>query len=370
MTKIKGYLRFIFLSALLLALAPGLVRAADGQTADDIAHFLAGLPPSANSPLMSLTNDAAWKKHAEIFNADWKSLENKQLEKVRAWSAANLKQSQPVLYYMFSGPDYLYANAFFPNAKTIIMAGLELTGPIPDVKDITSHSVDSEMTAIRAALGNLLKHSYFITSQMGSQLSRPRLSGTLPIMYVFLARSGKTIRDVSLVGLDKDGKLHPLDEAGFVPVTKGAKIVFAGSDGEERTLYYFRTDLSDKGVPNSGFLKFCESFGQGDAFVKSASYLLHNPGFSEVRNFLLKNSVALVQDDTGIPLKFLSDNEWQLQPFGAYLAPIREFAHAQQPKLVELFKKKSQGPLGFTVGYHWGKPSNLLLAVKAAPKAQ
>ena len=57
---------------------------------------------------------------------------------------------------------------------------------------------------------------------------------------------------------------------------KGAKIVFAGSDGEERTLYYFRTDLSNKGVPNSGFLKFCESFGQGDAFVKSASYLLHN----------------------------------------------------------------------------------------------
>jgi hypothetical protein len=370
MTSISGFLRSIFLFAFLLALAPGLARAADGQAADDIAHFLAGLPPSANSPLMSLTNDAAWKKHAELFNADWKSLENKQLEKVRAWSAANLKQSQPVLYYMFSGPDYLYANAFFPNAKTIIMAGLELPGPIPQLSEINSRSVAGQVTAVRTALGNLLKHSYFITSQMGSQLSRPKLSGTLPIIYVFLARSEKTIHDVSLVGLDKEGKLHPLDEAGFVPVTKGAKIVFAGSDGEERTLYYFRTDLSNKGVPNSGFLKFCETFGQGDAFVKSASYLLHNPGFSEVREFLLKNTVSLVQDDTGIPLKFLSDDDWQLHPFGTYLAPIREFAHAQQPKLVELFKKRSQGPLNFTVGYHWGKPSNLLLAVKATPKTQ
>ncbi len=370
MTKMNVFLRSFFLCAALLAFAPGLARAADGQASDDIAHFLAGLQPSANSPLASLTSDAAWKKHAEVFASDWKSLEDRQLDKVHAWSSANIKQAQPVLYYMFSGPDYLYANAFFPNAKTIIMAGLEQTGAIPELSDITSRTMASEVNGIRAALGNLLKHSYFITSQMGSQLSRPKLSGTLPIMYVFLARSGMTIHDVSLVGLDKDGKLHPLDEDGFVPASKGAKVVFAGSDGEERTLYYFRTDLSNKGVPNGGFLKFCETFGQGDAFVKSASYLLHNPGFSDVRDFLLKNTVSLVQDDTGVPLKYLNDSEWQLHPFGTYLAPIREFAHAQQPKLVELFKKRSEGPLNFTVGYHWGKPSNLLLAVKATPKTQ
>ncbi len=359
MTRVNAILRSFFLCALLAVLAPGLTRAADGQAADDIAHFLAGLPPSANSPLSGLTNDAAWKKHAEIFNADWKSLEDRQLTKVQAWSAANMKQSQPVLYYMFSGPDYLYANAFFPNAKTIIMSGLELPGSIPELSDITSRTAGDELAGIRAALGNLLKHSYFITSQMGSQLSHNRLSGTLPIMYVFLARSGKTIHEVSLVALDKDGKLHAQGETGFQPATKGAKIVFSGSDGEERTLYYFRTDLSNKGVPNSGFLKFCESFGTGDAFVKSASYLLHNQGFSEVRDFLLRNTVSLVQDDTGIPLKYLDANEWQLHPYGTYLAPIREFYYAQQPKLVELFKKNSEGPLNFTVGYHWGKPSNL-----------
>ena len=369
MSKVNVFFRSAILGALLL-FAPGLARAADGQAATDIARFLAGLPPSANSPLSNLTNEPAWKKYAETFNADWKALETRQLEKVRAWSAANLKQSQGVLYYFFSGPDFLYANAFFPNAKTIIMAGLELTGPIPQLSDISAGSFEREVGAVRAALGNLLKHSYFITKEMGSQLSQPKLSGTLPILYVFLARSGKTIHDVSLVGLDKDGKLHPLDEPGFVPASKGAKIVFSGADGEQRTLYYFRTDLSNKGVPASGFLKFTEGFGQGDSFVKSASYLLHNPGFSEVRDFLLKNTVALVQDDTGIPLRYLEENEWDLHPFGTYLAPIREFSHAQQPKLVELFKKKSPGPLSFTVGYRWGKPSNLLLAVRANPKTQ
>jgi hypothetical protein len=366
MTEFHSLLRFL-LCAFLLVTAPSMLRAADGQASDDIAHFLAGMPPSQSSPLAGLTNDASWKKHAGVFNADWKSLEERQLEKVRAWSAANIKQSQATLFYMFSGPDYLYANAFFPRAKTIIMSGLEHSGAVPELSDFSARTAGAELGGIRAALGNLFKHSYFITSEMSSHLAR---RGALPILYVFLARSGKTIREVSLVALDTEGKLHAQGEAGFEPTSKGVKIVAAGADGAEQTIYYFRTDLSNKGVPNAGFLKFCEGFGQGDSFLKSASYLLHTPGFSLVREFLLKNTVSLVQDDTGIPIKYLSSTEWQLHPFGTYLAPIRQFSHAQQPKLDELFKKDSPGPLGFTVGYHWGKPSNLLLAVRTAPQVQ
>jgi hypothetical protein len=352
--------------AILVAAAAG-ARAETGQAADDIAHFIAGMPPSAESPLTAITAGAEWQRHAASFNSSWKELEDRQLSRVRAWSAANVKQSQAVLYYMFSGPDFLYANAFFPNAKTVIMSGLEPSGPIPGLSDISARSHGRELGAVRGALNNLLKHSYFITSEMGYQLHRGRMTGTLPVIYVFLARSGKTIREVSLVAVDKDGKLHPGNELGLESSARGAKIVFAGSDGEEQTLYYFRTDLSNKGVASSGFLQFCQSFGQGDAFIKSASYLLHNPGFSDVREFLLKNSAAIVQDDTGIPVKFLSDPDWQLRPFGTYLHPIRQFSGHGQPKLVELFRKARPAPLTFTVGYRWGKPSNLLLAMKNGP---
>ena len=41
--------------------------------------------------------------------------------------------------------------------------------------------------------------------------------------------------------------------------TRGVKIVFAGSDGEARTLYYFSTNLADDGVKSSKFLNFCET---------------------------------------------------------------------------------------------------------------
>ncbi|MBI4724178.1 MAG: hypothetical protein HY765_04085 [Rhodomicrobium sp.] len=342
-------------------------RAGDGQTADDIARFIAGMPPSANSPLAALTAEANWKKHAAFFDSNWKAYEDRQLSKVRAWSADNIKQPQPVLYYMFSGPDFLFANAFFPNTKTFILSGLEPSGTIPQLSDISSRALPSQLGGIRAALGNLLKHGYFITSEMGSQLSRSKLHGTLPVIYLFLARSGKTIHDVSLVALDKDGKVHPQDEPGLESSAKGVKIVFAGSDGAEQTLYYFKTDLSNKGVADSGFLQFCQSFGAGNSFVKAASYLLHNSGFSSVRDFLMKNSVALLQDDTGIPVNYLSTAEWQLHPFGTYLRPIAQFRRNNQPKLMELYRKNRPAPLNFAVTYHWGKPSNLLLALKNAP---
>lgn len=367
MTTVNSLAKHLALAFTLLLLAVNGACASDGKTANDIAHFIAGMPPAADSPLAPLTSNAGWKSHEAFFKKRWKEFEDKNLSKVRSWSSENVKQSQAVLYYMFSGPDILYADAFFPNAKTIIMSGLELSGPIPQASDITSRALNRQLGGIRASLGNLLKHGYFITSQMGSQLSRSKLYGTLPVIYLFLARSGKTIREVSLVALDTEGKVHPRDEKGLKTYAKGAKIVYAGSDGQERTLYYFKTDLSNKGVAASGYLKFCQEFGAGDSLVKSASYLLHNPGFSEVRTFLLKNSVTILQDDTGIPVKYLSQADWELKPYGTYLRPIRQFRHANQPKLWELYRKERPSPLSFSVGYHWGRPSNLLIALKNNP---
>jgi hypothetical protein len=366
MKLVTSLARHFALAIAILACAASGVHAQNGNAANDIAQFIAGMPPSADSPLASMTGDAEWKRHEQFFKTSWKEFEDKNLSKVRAWSQENVKQPESVLYYMFSGPDILYADAFFPNATTIIMSGLEQTGPIPQATSLNSRYLSSELGGIRASLGNLLKHGYFITSEMGSQLSHARLDGTIPVIYLFLARSGKTIRDVSLIALDKEGKVHAQDEAGVPNNARGVKIVYAGSDGKERTLYYFRTDLSDKGVAATGFLQFCQGFGTGNALVKSASYLLHTPGFSTVRDFLLKNSAGLLQDDTGIPVKYLIDANWQIRPYGTYMHPIQQFWHADQPKLWEIYKKERPAPLDFSVSYHWGKPSNLLFAQKAS----
>ena len=90
--------------------------------------------------------------------------------------------------------------------------------------------------------------------------------------------------------------------------------MFAGSDGQEKTLYYFSTDLSNSGVKASGFLKFCETLAPGNSLIKSASYLLHSGNFTTVRDFLLANSATIIQDDSGIPLAYYRSEEMALLP--------------------------------------------------------
>ena len=118
--------------ALLLPLAlmtvPVAAQPASVASATDTARFLAGLPPDAGSPLTALTKDAAWQQHSRSLNADWASLEARQLGPVRAFAAKHLNAPQKTLYYMFSGPDFLYADAFFPKATTYVLVGLEPVG--------------------------------------------------------------------------------------------------------------------------------------------------------------------------------------------------------------------------------------------------
>ena len=206
-------MRFFLKVAAVLAmsvLTPAAAPAYGGEQASptDTARFLAGMHPSPQSPLAPLTQERGWQQHADTLNAIWAGLDAQQLSKIRAWSRANLKDRKPVTYYPFSGPDFLYADAFFPDASTYILAGLEPAGQIPDVLKLRPRSVATDLAKLRTSLGTLLKMSYFITSEMGADLSASELRGTLPLLYVFLARTGKTIHEVSLVDLAPDGSLQ------------------------------------------------------------------------------------------------------------------------------------------------------------------
>jgi hypothetical protein len=267
---------------------------------------------------------------------------------------------------MFSGPDYLYVDAFLPNRTTYVLSALEPVGPVPLITEASRRSLSYGLAGLRASLSTVLSYSFFITKKMRSSLAANTFRGTLPILYIFLARSGKTIQEVGHVAINADGTVVPAAQEAQSNAP-GVKIVFSGSDGRSQTLYYFRTDISDDGLKKSGFLKFCEQLGKGDSFIKSASYLPHSDNFSKIRELLLSQSQALVQDDSGIPVRFFKPEEWRLRPFGRYLGPIGEFPGRYQRGLNDLFHKSNPPRLDFGVGYRWRpNESNLLLAEKKA----
>ena len=355
------------------ALAAGLIlvvvsgaRAADGATADDTARFLAGLAPSEASPLSPLTRDPAWQRHARFLNGAFAQLEQRQLSKVQAWAATNLAAPKPTMFYFFSGPDFLYANAFYGKATTYVMAALEPPGSMPDLTRLPRGSLDSALGNIEHSLGTILNFSFFITKHMKVDLHAGQISGTLPLLFVFMERSGKSIKQVTPVTLDSEGQLHTGSEGARANAPRGVRILFSGKDGFEKTLYYFSTDLSNSGVRSSGFLKFCAGLAPGNSLIKSASYLLHSGSFTKARDFLLANSATIIQDDSGIPLADYNRNKWRFFPFGRYAGPISEFPGRYQQSYAELFRRAQ--PMDFGIGYRWrSHESNLLLSVRLGP---
>ncbi len=320
--------------------------AQNGASLDDTARLLAGLPVTGG-PLAAFTQDQRWQGHAAALDKAWKTKEFFQLGPIATWMGSHAGEyygSTGTMYYMFSGPDFLYANAFFPNASTYILAGLEPVGQVPDLTRMNADTLNANLGALRNSMSTLLITHYFVTEEMKSELGRSSLSGTVPIIYVFLARLGCTIRDTTYV--------HSPAE--------GVKIDFS-HNGRSQTVYYFKTDLSGGG---SGFLHWCGSHGTGVSLVKAASYLMHGEGFSGVRNFLLDHSAFIVQDDSGIPLRSFGKN-WQLEYYGRFIPHGEKFGKYDQAALAEIYHRNPPPPeLGFAFGYWWQAERGILMLAR------
>src|ERR1043166_5461483 len=117
------------IAAWLFAAVCGSAFAQTAASLDDIAKLLAGLP--VNGPLAGFTQDQRGKGHAAALDKAWETKEYFQLGPIAKWMSAHAPECYHYggqMYYMFRALDFLYADAFFPNANTYILAGLEPLG--------------------------------------------------------------------------------------------------------------------------------------------------------------------------------------------------------------------------------------------------
>ena len=355
--------------ACFLALA---ATAAAAATVDETAKVLAGLAISPSSPLAPVASGAACQRQYPKLAQMWEKFEQRQLSRARAWADRELpevRRESPVLYYTFSGPDILYANAFFPDCRTYVLCGLEPVGRVPDLASIGPDQLGPALSRFYGSLKNFLVLSFFKTKDMGSDFRNEHLPGTTPVLMTFLARLGKTVRSVELIGLDRDGNESAQTESGFLgeSTTPGVKIVFDSGPGTpEQTVYYFTADISNKGLAeNPGFANFCRQLEPGAGFAKAASYLMHGSSFSATRDFLLERCKYILQDDTALPVAVYTDRKWSVRPYGRYVRTIEEFNGHYQKDLAEIYASAERVPLDFGVGYYYRVDEcNMILAVR------
>jgi hypothetical protein len=349
---------------MLLALA---CRGAESHTdevlsPDDQARFLAGLP-SAKGPLAALVNTSAWQKHATELGAAWATSERQQIEPVRTWANKSLPatygRTEPV-FYMFGGPDFLYPHAVFQDASIYVLCGLEPIGGLPDVRQITADQLATALPPLRKSLQSELSSSYFQTEEMEVDLRNGYFTGVMPPLYIMLARSNCILEDVRYIWLDKAGLL-----VSNQTTTPGVRIVFRAAGHQPQTLFYFRVDLRDAMVADGGFLRWCASLGRGNSFLKATTYLMHNKEFEATRQFLLSQSNLIIQDDSGIRVRYFSPSSWTLRCFGTYRDPIKPFERNYQADLAAMYRREKPKPLPFGFGYHSrASEASVILAIR------
>jgi len=330
-------------------------------TLNDVARMLAGMDANGYDQLSGIRNSVAWQGHRQRLENMWATHRSLHGDPVRRWAGAEIGdiQNTSALFYPFSGPDFLFANTFFPAAETYVLCGLEPADPMPQLGGLSSHEIENGLSRLRTTLSTSMQFSYFITKDMRNDLQATRFRGVLPVMMVFLARTGHTIDSVDTVRLDGGGNVVMAGSSG----NTGLMIRCHNGWGRSKRIFYFRQDLSNSGLSGS-FLNFVSHLGRVPAFTKSASYLMHESSFSRIRDYMLRNSSAIVQDPSGIPYAEFNRYGWNLTLYGNYQGTLDVFTGNQQPDLIQAYRngRHTVKPLNFGIGYLF-QPQNTCLMV-------
>jgi hypothetical protein len=188
-----------------------------------------------------------------------------------------------------------------------VLCGLEPAEPLPRLDDLSQAEIESGLYGLHNSVSTIMTSSYFITTEMRSNLQATRFRGVLPLILAFMARTGYSVDSVDTVRLDGAGNVTLAGSSG----NTGLMIRSRNGLGRLKRVFYFRQDLSNGGG-NGPLLTYVSRLGRIPAFTKSASYLMHDGSFTGIRDFLLRHSSAIVQDPSGVPYREFNRQGWDL----------------------------------------------------------
>ncbi len=369
---------------------------------DGIASFLSGVDTSSfccsvdsdfwNIFTKNINNGFSFKsKDGKISKKPgWNKIKKERLDPIINWSQSNFIKSDidtSLLFYPFSGPDFLHAFHFYPNANEYILLALEEVGSMPDFSSISKDSIQTYATNLNLFLRDIYLRSYFITGNMIDDISENKVDGVLSTLYWFIKKTNHEIIKVEKVTLDSLGNIieeKNISEGWNINGFDGVRFHFKNTNNKLKKLVYFSCDISDQAFTgkngrdikykNSNLLAFLNNMRDCNTFIKSASYMMHHDrddlSFKNVRDIILEKSKSIFQDDTGVPFKYINENNWNITVYGTYEKPIKDFdrwTFMMQEDLDLYFKNKENygGLLPFSLGYHWqDKKQNQMLFLR------
>jgi hypothetical protein len=326
---------------------------------NDIARYVAGMPVSDSSELKALTEKAEWKNYSSELDKNWATFQTDKLDVMKPWidkELGDINKTTKTAFYPFSGPDFAYMYTFLPNAEKYYMVALEPVGIIPNINKINNSA--SFFGAMHNAIRDNLNLSFYITKSMKSQMNNEQIKGTIPVLLFFMARMDLHIQNISPATISKEATLKISETEEIQKIDKkfsnGVEISFLKhGDNKLYKLYYLSVSIRNDGfeaLPEAE--KYLKSLPTDmTTFVKSSSYCMHEDKYNKIREIVLSHSKYLVQDDSGVPLRFFKQDEWDFGFYGIYTRPIPVFSSCYQDDLKKAWPSDAK-KLGFRFGYN------------------
>ncbi len=340
---------------------------------NDIARYIAGMKQEQGSRLTPLEKDTVWIRHSRNFDNSWRQLTQNRLDKMNTWAATELVSQRKLnqdVFYPFSGPDILHAGTFFPHVKHYHLFALERAGSLPDLLKMKPQNIETYLNSIYSSLSDVFTKSYFITHNMLTDLQRENVNGAVPLICVFLVRTKHEIVNIRYFHLNDNGSETPVNKDSAIHSNDFVKVFFrTPGDTLLQVASYIKCDLSDQGITaNNGLAALLNNMPQSTTYLKSASYLLHYKNFNILRAIILQKSSTILEDDTGVPYKYLAKDKWNITLYGRYITPVSSFSGVFQDDLQKAYQDTLHKPkeLPFSLGYHWG--TNYQNLIKAERK--
>lgn len=314
----------------------------------DLTFALSG--PTARQHARLYGRGKQWQKTARQLDDQFDSFLRTFALPFKSWAENNLgeRHDPETVFYPFGGPDFCFLYHLFPNAREYILVGVEPCSLWPLDEVSSAFQLGGTLDAMR----HYLSFSYFITKDLDRSLAGTDVRSVLPLLLTQIARSGLPLLSV-----------EPIDNRA-----EGLCIEF-GEPHAPRRLYYFRQDLRDIQWNESNSLHRRLLATNGLAvFVKSASYLLHEPPFEKLRQVIRKHASILVEDPSGVPYDLLKEWRWSVGLHGQFTSDIPVFSRYDQSSLARAYlaSKDSQW-LEFGIGY-LTTPSVSSLVVASPPE--
>lgn len=328
----------------------------------ELSQFLSGLPLDEKNRFLKLTESASYKSYASSINSYWGKIDSDYLKKVQPFKNEFMpvKSVANTAFYPLSGADFVNLHAFYPDANSNIMIGLEPAGKITDPNSLSPEQLKQGLNSIQSMVGEMAAQNYFTRKRMRREFANPHFSGTSPVLLIFMTRFGLKIDFWERVQLDVTGKLIPETEAHIAdknPDKIEAVRIYFHKTGEKysRDLTFFRMYINENSAnENTAEGKFFISQGRFNLLLKSAEYVLQLPMYEKFIQAILAKTDTVVQDDSAIPFKAFDKTVWSAKVFGVYTSRARLQNTPNVPDQVELQSEFKQSALALPFKYGYG----------------